>query len=104
MGDLRLLNEPEKVIVFKRNELLFAFNFNTSQSFTNVLVPVNDKADYKLVLSSDDEAYGGQGLSAHMIYPVKEFNGQFFVELYLPARTAAILEMVKPSSNLNNKK
>jgi hypothetical protein len=27
-----------------------------------------------------------------MTYPVKEFDGQFFVELYLPARTAVVLK------------
>ena len=92
MADLLLLKEPEKVIVFQRGNLLFAFNFNTSRSLTNVLVPVQGKADYTLRLSSDDDWYGGQDLVKYMPYPVKEFNGQSFVELYLPARTALVFE------------
>ena len=92
MASLMLLKEPEKVIAFYRNGLLFAFNFNPSESYTNVLIPVPANADYTLKLSSDDEQYGGQNLVEHMKYTVKKFDGQYFVELYLPARTAVILK------------
>ena len=92
MADLCLLKEPEKVIVFYRHGLLFAFNFNTTESYTNILVPVPAKADYDLKLSTDDVEYGGQGLVEHMKYQVKEFDGQNFIELYLPARTGMILK------------
>lgn len=91
MGDLRLLKEPEKTIVFSRKGLLFAFNFSPNQSLTNVLVPVPKKADYTVVLSSDDDKYGGQNLIEHMVYPTKQFDGKYYVELYLPARTALVL-------------
>ena len=92
MGDLRLLKEPEKTIVFSRKGLLFAFNFHPSQSLTNVLVPVPCAAEYTVELCSDDEKYGGNNLVEHMTYPTKEFDGQHFVELYLPARTAVVLK------------
>ena len=86
------IKEPEKVIVFYRKGLLFAFNFNTTQSFTNILVPVHNNADYTLELSSDDEQYGGQELVKHMTYHSKKFDGKYYVELYLPARTAIVLK------------
>ena len=92
MASLMLLKEPEKVIAFYRNGLLFAFNFNPTESYTNVLIPVPANADYTLKLSSDDEQYGGQNLVEHMKYTVKKFDDQYFVELYLPARTAVILK------------
>ena len=92
MADLRLLKEPEKTIVFYRKGLLFAFNFHPNQSLTNVLVPVPNNADYTVKISSDDEKYGGQNLVEHMVYPAKEFDGKFYVELYLPARTAVVLK------------
>ena len=93
MADLKLLKGPEQVIVFARKGLLFAFNFNPTQSFTNILVPVDTHADYTLELSSDDEKYGGQNLvSRDVTYFTKEFDGQKFVELYLPARTAIVLK------------
>lgn len=92
MPDLRLLKEPEKVIVFRRKGLLFAFNFHPNKSYTNVLVPVSAAADYTIELSSDDAKYGGQGLVERMTYQTKVFDGQHFVELYLPARTAIVLK------------
>ena len=92
MADLRLLKEPEKIIAFYRKGLLFAFNFHPSNSMTNVLIPVPNNADYTVKLCSDDEKYGGQNLVEYMTYPAKEFDGQYFVELYLPARTAVVLK------------
>ncbi|MBQ7888273.1 MAG: alpha amylase C-terminal domain-containing protein [Erysipelotrichaceae bacterium] len=96
MGDLRLLKEPEKTIVFTRKGLMFGFNFHTSESLTNVLVPVTSNHDYKLIMSSDDHCYGGNSLVHHMVYPAKQFEGQYYVELYLPARTAVVLEEIVP--------
>ena len=92
MADLLYLDESRKLLVFYRHGLLFAFNFNPTESYTNVLIPVHANADYTLKLSSDDEQYGGQNLVEHMKYTVKKFDDRYFVELYLPARTAVILK------------
>lgn len=92
MADLCLLKEPEKMIAFYRKGLLFAFNFHPNNSLTNVLIPVPNNADYTVKLCSDDEQYGGQNLIEHITYPAKEFDGKFYVELYLPARTAVVLK------------
>ena len=92
MGDLRLMKAPEQTLVFSRNGLLFAFNFHPSYSLQNVLVPVQNNAKYTVELCSDDWQYGGWGQIAHQDYFTKEFNGQQFVELYLPARTCVVLK------------
>ncbi|MBR6766787.1 MAG: alpha amylase C-terminal domain-containing protein, partial [Clostridia bacterium] len=94
-GDLRLMKAPEKTIVFYRNGLLFAFNFHPTDSLTNVLVPVFSPGKYTVELCSDDGKYGGWDQVAHQSYPVKEFDGQWYVELYLPARTAVVLKEVR---------
>ena len=92
MGDLRLMKAPEQTMVFSRNGLLFAFNFHSSYSLQNVLVPVQKKATYSVELCSDDEKYGGFGQIAHQEYATKTFDGQEYVELYLPARTCVVLK------------
>ena len=92
MADLCLIKEPEKTICFYRNGLLFVFNFSPNQSLTNVLVPVPNAADYEVAMCSDDWKYGGNGLVHHMTYPTKQFDGQNYVELYIPARTAIVLK------------
>ena len=95
MGDLRLLEEDNKVIVFSRNGLLFAFNFHPNVSQTKVHVPVYDPAEYTVALSSDDAKYGGQDLVAHMVYPTQEIEEKNYVDLYLPARTAVVFSEKK---------
>ena len=92
MGDLQLLKEKEKMIAFSRKGLLFAFNFHPSASLTGVMVPVPNDADYTVALCSDDEKYGGWNQVAHITYPAKEVNGAYYIELYLPARTAVVLK------------
>ena len=92
MADLLSLREPEKIIAFYRKGLVFAFNFHPSQSLTNLLIPVPANGEYSLEICTDDEQYGGQGLVEHITYPTKKFDGQHFVEVYLPARTAVVLK------------
>ncbi len=95
MADLCYINDEAKVIVFYRHGLLFAFNFHPEQSQTNVLVPIPRNTDYTVVLSTDDEIYGGWNRVEHMKYSTKIFDEKAFIELYIPARTAMILKEEK---------
>ena len=95
MADLLLLKAPEQTIVFYRNGLIFAFNFNPTNSLTNVLVPVYNNNDYKVAFTTDDLKYGGNGLIQHITHPSKKFDGQHYIELYIPARTAIVLKEIK---------
>ncbi len=92
MADLCLMKGPEQTLVFYRHGLIFGFNFSPANSLTGVLVPIPVKADYTMLMTTDDEKYGGQGLVEHMKHTVKEFEGRYFIELYLPARTAVVLK------------
>ncbi len=92
MADLCLMKAPEQTLAFSRNGLLFAFNFHSSNSLPSVLVPVKNKAKYTVAMTSDDFKYGGFGQIAHQTCETKEFDGQHFVELYLPARTCMVLK------------
>ncbi len=92
MGDLRMLNDADKVIAFERKGLLFAFNFHPDRSQTGVKIPVRVAAEYTVELCSDDEKYGGQGLVEHMTYSTRLTEEGHILELYLPARTAVVLK------------
>ena len=96
MPDLLLLKKPEQALVFYRNGLIFAFNFSPNHSLTNVLVPIFGEKNYEVALCSDDVKYGGNGLVEHITYPSKTFDGQAFIELYLPARTAIVFKEETP--------
>ena len=96
MANLQLMKAPEQMLCFARCDLFFAFNFHSTNSLESVLIPVYpDSKELTVEFSSDDEKYGGFNQVAHMTYPVKEFDGQRYVELYIPARTAIILRETK---------
>ena len=96
MANLQLMKAPEQMLCFARCDLFFVFNFHATNSLENVLIPVYpDSRELIVEFSSDDEKYGGFNQVAHMTYPVKEFDGQRYVQLYIPARTAIVLREVK---------
>ena len=96
MANLQLMKAPEQMVCFARCDLFFVFNFHSTNSLTNVLIPVYpDSKELIVEFSSDDEKYGGFSQVQHMTYEVKEFDGQRYVELYIPARTAIVLREVK---------
>ena len=92
MADLLLMKAPEQMLAFYRNGLMFVFNFHFGNSLNNVLIPVRNPGEYTVVLSSDDEKYGGFGNVQHQTYATKVFDGQHFIELYIPARTCFVLK------------
>ena len=96
MANLQLMKAPEQMLCFARCDLFFVFNFHSTNSLDHVLIPVYpDSKELTVEFSSDDWKYGGWGQVAHMTYPVKEFDGQRYVELYIPARTAIVLRETK---------
>ena len=92
MADLMLNKQPEKMLAFYRNGLLFAFNFHPNNSLTNLLIPVHHPGEYTVILSTDDVKYGGFGQTKNMTYSTKMFDGKHYIEIYLPARTAIVLK------------
>ncbi len=109
MANLQLMKAPEQMLCFARCDLFFVFNFHPTNSLDHVLIPVYpDSKELTAVMSSDDGKYGGFGQVAHMTYDVKEFDGQRYVELYIPARTAIVLretkEAPKPAKKPQTKK
>jgi 1,4-alpha-glucan branching enzyme len=96
MANLQLMKAPEQMLCFARCDLFFVFNFHSTNSLEHVLIPVYpDSKELTVAMSSDDECYGGFGSVQHMTYPVKEFDGQRYIELYIPARTAIVLQETK---------
>ena len=57
------LHEDTHQLVYRRGPLVFAFNFHPTESFADLRIPVPDKSDYRVVLSTDDRAFAGLGRS-----------------------------------------
>ena len=92
MADMMLMKGPEQTCAFYRNGLMFVFNFHFANSLNNVLIPVHQPGEYTVVMSSDDEKYGGFGNVKMQTYSSKVFNDKHYIELYIPARTCFVLK------------
>ena len=95
--DIQLLfiHEDAKQIVYARSGLVFAFNLHPTVSATDWRIPIPEKTDYRIILNSDDIEYGGYGAVENAHYPWQdvEMEGQSqSIQLYLPARSAQVLD------------
>lgn len=57
----------DRVVAFDRAGVLFVFNFNGTQSFTDYRIGVDAPGKYKLVLDSDEEWFGGHSRLDHSV-------------------------------------
>ena len=91
---LLFIHEEAKQIVYARGGLVFAFNFHPSASVTDWRIPVPERADYHLILNTDDTVYGGHGAVEGVHYPWQDvaMEGQpQSIQIYVPARSAQVL-------------
>lgn len=88
------LDNTEKVLAYRKGELLFGFNFHPWQSYEGCFLPVWAPGKYRVILSSDDAAFGGHDRISHRDYDTTEKDGVPGILLYLPSRTAAVLQRV----------
>ena len=93
-------NDGDQILAYMRKDLVFVFNFNPKQSFTDYgfLVPAGS---YEVVLNTDNPAYGGYGFSDDTIKhftmpdPLYKKEKKEWLKLYVPARTAVVLKKTK---------
>jgi 1,4-alpha-glucan branching enzyme len=94
--DLLLENSTDKVLVFKRANLLFVFNFHPTNSYFGYEFDA-PPAKYTMVLNTDDPKYGGydrlKPSNQEHFTVVKSVFGvkRNRLSLYIPARCAIVL-------------
>jgi 1,4-alpha-glucan branching enzyme len=94
---LQLLYEhsADKVIIFKRGDLIFAFNFHPDHSYTDYRCEA-PRGKYRMILDCDAPEYGGHGrlLPKQTHFTIVDDSGarrRHILSLYLPARSAFVL-------------
>jgi len=101
----KLLETPEvnwthdhkrnQILAYTRGNYLFVFNFHPTQSFVDYGIPLS-AAKYKIVLNTDEERFGGQNRIddqlTYYTHPAGGLSSQHYLLLYLPARTALVLQ------------
>jgi 1,4-alpha-glucan branching enzyme len=90
-----MVHEHDKLLVYRRGPLVFAFNFHPAQSYPDLRLPVPDPEDYRLVLDTDESQFEGFDRVARGItypkQPVPFERRQQSVNIYLPNRSAQVL-------------
>ncbi|MDR3194685.1 MAG: alpha amylase C-terminal domain-containing protein [Tannerella sp.] len=92
-------SDGDQVLAYRRGEWMFVFNFHPHRSYTDYgfLTP---PGTYRAMLNTDDPRFGGYGLTDDAVEHVTQddplYAGQkkAWLKLYLPARTAVVLERV----------
>ena len=89
-----LAHEGDKMIVFERAGLLWIFNFHPSKSYTDYRVGVEEAGTYRIVLNSDDPAFGGlnrvQNEQRIFTTDFPWHNRKNHLHIYIPTRTALV--------------
>ncbi len=91
------IDNEKQVMIYKRGNLIFAFNFSPVNSYDSYFVNVPVKGNYKPVLSTDSDNFGGWNrIATDMVYTAtRDKNKTCGFKMYLPARTAVCLEKIK---------
>jgi len=93
-------HDGDQILAYRRNDLVFVFNFSPNKSYTDYgfLVPVGA---YEVVLNTDAKAFGGNGFADDSIRHFTNFDPLYkkdkkeWLKLYIPARSAVVLRKVK---------
>ena len=99
--ELLRADEQKNVLIFRRGDYIFAFNFNPTGSWTDYGFPA-PKGKWEVVLSSDDEAFDGFGrvkpgeehVSIKERMPDAHKGADYCLKLYLPSRCCFVLKAV----------
>ena len=93
-------NDGDQVLAYERKDLIFVFNFNPKQSFTDYGFLVAPGA-YEVILNTDNIAFGGNGFADDSVVhftiadPLYKKEKKEWLKLYIPARTAVVLRKKK---------
>ena len=100
--EILVADEEKKILIFRRENSIFALNFNPSGSVSDYAFSAPE-GEYEMAFNSDEVRFGGfgrlSGDDVHASLPGRSQNGnQNFdhtMRLYLPCRCALVLKKVK---------
>lgn len=90
-------NDGDQILAYERGDLLFVFNFSPTDSYTDYGFMMR-KGAYKVLLNTDHPAFGGFGETDDSLTHFTNYDayleeeGKGWLQLYVPARTAMVLQ------------
>lgn len=96
-AESRWIHQEDKIIIYNKGDVIFAFNFNPHKSFEGYFVPVVNEGRYKVVLSTDDGCFGGFDRidKNYIYYAVKTSMDRVGFKCYLPSRSAIVFKKLE---------
>ena len=99
--ELLVADEQKQILIFRRENCIFALNFNPQGSFQDYGFSA-PAGEFEKVFDSDEERFGGFGRlpkdEKHVALPKQSPNGNQAYDhtlfLYLPSRTAIVLKKI----------
>jgi 1,4-alpha-glucan branching enzyme len=93
-------DEEDKVLAFLRGTTVFVFNFHPRRSFEHYRIPAAP-GRYRIILDADAGVYGGfNRRDASVVHETATDRiHRHHLSLYLPSRTALVLELRNGTSN-----
>ena len=92
------IDQERKLLAFAKGDLLYLFNMNTTQSFTDFYLHTHSSGEgnYRVIFSSDDPEFGGmERVSKEYIYHTENRPDKGIgFEVYIPCRTAVVFQKV----------
>jgi 1,4-alpha-glucan branching enzyme len=90
------IDEINKILAFKKHEMVFLFNFHPTNSFPGFALPTYSDGEYRVIFNSDEEIFGGQSrISQEVTYftkPLQERDYNTGITIYSPNRTLLVLQ------------
>ena len=90
------IHQGDMVMIYERNGLLFIFGFHPSKSFSGYFIPVTAAGEYKVILSTDTEEFGGfNRVATNVEYATETLpDGRTGFLYYIPSRTAVVMKRI----------
>lgn len=88
------LDQESKLLACRKRNIVFIFNFHPSESIICFALPTHNRAEYQVILDTDEIRFGGQGRISHdqmyqsVALPGSDSDG---ILIYSPCRTAMVL-------------
>ena len=87
-------DEENKTIVYERGNLIFVFNWGP-HSIPDYEIPVRQTGDYRIILTSDDKAFGGFGnIDTNVKFPSEKKGDRVTMKVYNVSRVATVYQRV----------
>ncbi|MDP5171803.1 MAG: alpha amylase C-terminal domain-containing protein [Bacteroidia bacterium] len=91
------MDTNNQVMIFERNNLIFAFNFHVSNAIADYGFVVPMAGSYRILLDSDATQFGGHGRIDDSVahHTMVDTHGNAKLSVYLTNRTVLVLERIE---------